>query len=73
MSYSLIIFPSAEKEIQEAFNWYEDHKEGLGEKFVRAIHRQIKQVISSPEIYQIKIAITGKLILRFFLMLLFLS
>jgi len=35
MTYKVIVRPEAEREIQEAFEWYEERSEGLGLEFLR--------------------------------------
>ncbi|MBW4632221.1 MAG: type II toxin-antitoxin system RelE/ParE family toxin [Iphinoe sp. HA4291-MV1] len=37
MKYNLLIRPEAELDIEEAFEWYEEHNPGLGFEFVRAV------------------------------------
>lgn len=34
MKYSLIILPKAEKDIEDAYLWYEDKRTGLGYDFI---------------------------------------
>jgi hypothetical protein len=36
MSYEIIVRPEAAREVQEAFDWYEEKGEGLG--FVQQMH-----------------------------------
>lgn len=36
MSYEIIVRPEAAREVQEAFDWYEEKSEGLGLEFLRA-------------------------------------
>ena len=37
MNYKLLISPEAELDIEEAFEWYEEHNPGLGFEFIRAV------------------------------------
>ena len=56
MSYEIIVRPEATREIQEAFNWYEEKSEGLGLEFLRAADACIAGIkrnpLASPTIYQ---------------------
>jgi hypothetical protein len=36
MSYEIIVRPEAAREVQEAFDWYEEKSGGLGLEFLRA-------------------------------------
>jgi len=38
-SYSLIVSPIAEDELEQAFNWYGQQKEGLGIEFLGEIKK----------------------------------
>jgi len=56
MSYEIIVRPEATREVQEAFNWYEEKSEGLGLEFLRAADACIAGIkrnpLASPTIYQ---------------------
>lgn len=41
----------AKLEISEAFEWYENTKEGLGEEFLKAIDFAIKNILKSPSAF----------------------
>jgi plasmid stabilization system protein ParE len=51
MSYSLIIRPEAELDIQEAFEWYEAQTLGLGSEFVRAVDTCLSNIGRNPLAY----------------------
>jgi plasmid stabilization system protein ParE len=51
MSKSLIILPQAEKDIKEAYDWYQERELGLGEEFLRCIDASIQTIARNPEIY----------------------
>ncbi|MEX0268968.1 type II toxin-antitoxin system RelE/ParE family toxin [Leptolyngbyaceae cyanobacterium UHCC 1019] len=53
MSYSLIIRPEAELDIQDAFEWYEAQTSGLGSEFVRAVDTCLSGIGRSPLAYPI--------------------
>lgn len=51
MAKSLIILPQAEKDITEAYDWYQEREIGLGEEFLRCIDASIQTIERNPEIY----------------------
>ena len=51
MSYSVIFHLVAEKEFQEAFLWYEQRLDGLGERFTKAAESSLNQISSTPLLY----------------------
>lgn len=53
MSYSLLIRPEAEFDIQDAFEWYEAQAPGLGSEFVRAVDACLSNVGRNPLAYPI--------------------
>ena len=54
MAYTIKFQSKAEKEYHEAFHWYEEHREGLGESFESAIEKQIRRISNNPENYPLK-------------------
>jgi plasmid stabilization system protein ParE len=51
MTYTYEILLKARKELLEAWEWYEDRQEGLGERFKNQVYQKIKQVVQNPEHY----------------------
>jgi plasmid stabilization system protein ParE len=51
MNYSYYLHPLADKDYAEAYAWYEDKEEGLGERFIVAVRKKIEAIISNPEVY----------------------
>ncbi len=45
--------PLAESEIDEAFQWYEDQRVGLGYEFLAEFNRTIDRVVVYPEAYTV--------------------
>lgn len=39
--------------MDEAYNWYEDQKEGLGDDFLDCVDEKINQIQQMPELYAI--------------------
>lgn len=56
MSYEIIVRPEAAREVQEAFDWYQEKTEGLGLEFLRAADACLAGVqrnpLASPMMYQ---------------------
>ena len=48
MTRRVIVRPEAEREIQDAFDWYEDRSEGLGAEFLRAADACLAGVQRDP-------------------------
>ena len=55
MSNKVIFSTGAEKELQISFNWYEDQKVGLGERFLSVIDHAVSSIGKNPEFYPVKI------------------
>ena len=51
MSYTYQIHPLVEQDFEEGYIWYEERLKGLGEKFINAVDKKIKQILQNPEIY----------------------
>lgn len=65
MSYSLIIRPEAELDIQDAFAWYEMQGSQLGSEFVRAIDVSLSGIGRNPFASFVRKPIRRSLIRRF--------
>jgi hypothetical protein len=48
MTNKIIIRPEAEREVQEAFDWYEELSEGLGFEFLRAADACLSGIQRNP-------------------------
>lgn len=53
MTFQVIVRPEAAREIQEAFDWYEERSEGLGLEFLRSADVCLSSVRRNPEAYSI--------------------
>lgn len=51
MEYEIIIRPEAEKDLTEAFVWYEDKRDGLGFDFLLQVDAGLRFVARNPKIY----------------------
>ncbi|WP_417612831.1 type II toxin-antitoxin system RelE/ParE family toxin [Owenweeksia hongkongensis] len=54
MKYSLKVRGEASIEIVDAYNWYEDKKDGLGEDFLKELEKTFKVLSKQPRIFQKK-------------------
>jgi plasmid stabilization system protein ParE len=45
----LHVEPDAEREVEEAADWYEDHEAGLGAAFVAAFRKVLPRIEAAPE------------------------
>ncbi len=49
MANRLLILAAAERDIAEAFSWYESRQLGLGFEFLRAVDTRIQSIARAPE------------------------
>ena len=50
-AHATILSSRAQKEITEAWNWYEDRQPGIGDRFLRDVRVRIEKIEQSPERY----------------------
>ena len=50
MAAKLVIAPEAEQDINEAYDWYENQRPGLGEEFLNCVEASIQRTLRSPEL-----------------------
>ncbi len=53
MPVNLIIASEVEKDITEAYTWYEKQKTGLGEEFLSCVDAQVQSIVRMPKMYEI--------------------
>lgn len=51
MGAELVLVPEAERDIHEAYDWYEKRRCGLGEEFLSCVDACIQRVCRSPELH----------------------
>jgi len=51
MSYTYQVHPLVGKDFEEGYAWYVEKQKGLGERFIKAVERKIKQILQNPEVY----------------------
>jgi toxin ParE1/3/4 len=49
VNWRVIIRPSAEVDLQEAWSWYESKRIGLGDEFIAEFHVSVRQLETNPE------------------------
>ncbi|HEY8782077.1 MAG TPA: type II toxin-antitoxin system RelE/ParE family toxin [Mucilaginibacter sp.] len=54
MNYTIEMSPKAEKELNEAWEWYEEEQPGLGERFEKEFFRKIGLIVNNPLHYPLK-------------------
>ena len=53
MSYEMVIDPMAQEDVEEAFRYFENLREGLGTEFLSALSEILDRIESNPNLYQI--------------------
>jgi plasmid stabilization system protein ParE len=51
MAYRLVVSQRAEREIGEAYEWYEEQFPGLGAQFLESLEAQFEAITKSPQLY----------------------
>jgi len=54
MSYRLDFHEEVAGDYQEAYTWYENAKEGLGERFLKMVRVKLEQIAKNPETFSQK-------------------
>lgn len=51
MNYKVEFLPRARRELMEAWDWYDDKWNGLGDRFMHEVERKVQQIEKTPERY----------------------
>ena len=51
MNYTCRFHPLTKQDYEEAYAWYEDKQNGLGERFLKAVRIKIDEIVLHPEVY----------------------
>lgn len=51
MTYPVHLRPEAEADLEEAANWYEQQRDGLGHEFLDTILSTLDSIAENPELY----------------------
>jgi len=50
MSYACRFHPLTKQDFDEAYAWYENRQNGLGERFLSALRKKIEEITLHPEV-----------------------
>lgn len=53
MAFNFVFSPSAKEEYYKAIEWFEEEREGLGERFVEDVNHTLRKIDENPLTYQI--------------------
>src|SRR5438034_11548579 len=53
MAAELIIAPEAQQDLDEAYDWYEDRRAGLGEDFLSSVDACVQGICRMPMMYAV--------------------
>jgi plasmid stabilization system protein ParE len=53
MAYDLIIEPEAELDLEQAVNWYDEQRPGLGREFIERVDEVLDHIREMPEIHPV--------------------
>ena len=51
MAVELVFAPEVEQDVEEAYQWYEDRRIGLGEEFLSCVEAGIQYICRLPELH----------------------
>ena len=54
MGYTISLHPAADKDLTEAYKWYEEKQTGLGEKFIEQVTHKTESIRLNPEAFSSK-------------------
>jgi plasmid stabilization system protein ParE len=52
MSFALVFHPAVEGEVEDAYQWYEQQRAGLGDEFLQALEAVYSRLQATPQIHQ---------------------
>ncbi len=53
MTFPIVLRPEARAEFDEAFDWYEQRRAGLGAEFAERVHAAFRQISVMPELHAV--------------------
>ena len=66
MTHTLLLRPETEAEVEEAYRWYEQQREGLGADFLLCVEEALGKIRRAPETYSIVHKQIHRLLIRRF-------
>jgi plasmid stabilization system protein ParE len=52
--YKISYRPRAEKELEEALEWYENRSKDLGKRFLKEVQKKLKVIQKQPDYYAVR-------------------
>jgi hypothetical protein len=49
MSWQIVHHPLIQKDLSDAYEWYENQQKGLGERFIKATQRRLEAIALRPQ------------------------
>ena len=62
----VVVRELAERDMEEAFDWYEGQRPGLGVQFTTAIDRHLSRISGNPEVCQVVLGEVRRAVVRRF-------
>ncbi|MDC0936733.1 type II toxin-antitoxin system RelE/ParE family toxin [Pirellulales bacterium] len=66
MSYELIIEPEAALDLQQALNWYDEQRPGLGREFIEQVDEVFSRIREMPKLHSVTYRSTRLALVRRF-------
>jgi hypothetical protein len=48
MNYKIEFHPAVAKDYNEAYEWYEQQKDGLGKEFIKSVFDKLEEIVVQP-------------------------
>ena len=66
MSRSLIFLPEAELDVNDAYWWYEEKDQGLGDDFLRSLEQAYSRITTHPQQFPLRFDDVRRILIRRF-------
>lgn len=66
MSREIVLLPKAQEDINAAYWWYENQRQGLGEEFLRNLEAAFARIASSPLLYPARVETFRRILIHRF-------
>jgi plasmid stabilization system protein ParE len=53
LSLALVFLPEAQEEFDEAVDWYEEQRVGLGDEFIDSVDDALDLILENPRLYEV--------------------
>ena len=51
MNYKIEFHPEVAKDYNEAYEWYEQQKDGLGKEFIKSVSDKLDEIVTQPQTF----------------------